>query len=102
MESGIHFEEKRDFIRVKMDSTVSITLQDAPGETHTARCIDLSGAGMQLETSKRLSAGSALRVSVRSPTADIPPLNAHGRVIWSKQKEGSSLYKCGIYLERME
>ena len=100
MEFTTRTKEKRDFIRVKIDSMVTFSYLDDPTPV-SARCMDLSGAGMQLETAKRLNPGDRLCVTIPSPADSLPPFRAHCRVIWTRQLDRTSAFRSGMYIERM-
>ncbi|CBL46963.1 Hypothetical protein HDN1F_33800 [gamma proteobacterium HdN1] len=74
------YEEKRNFIRMNVDTGITFTKMGGQ-ERHEARCRNLSGAGMLLETKKKLSAGERLRVNIPSDGPNFSPLNATVEVI---------------------
>ena len=74
------YEEKRDFIRMRVDTMVSFQRADSK-ERYEARCCNLSGAGMLLETDKKLNLGDRLRVTVPSEGPDFAPLDASVEVV---------------------
>ena len=70
-----NFDEKRNFIRMKVDTSITFTKIDGR-ERYEARCRNLSGAGMLLETEKKLVLGDRLRVTVPSEGPNFSPLDA--------------------------
>lgn len=55
------YSEKRDFIRMKINSPVAIAHN---GQDYLGVCKDLSGAGMLLETEHKFDIGSELEISI--------------------------------------
>lgn len=55
------YNEKRDFIRMKINSPVAITCK---GKSYLGVCKDLSGAGMLVETEDTFEIGAELDVSI--------------------------------------
>lgn len=74
------YDEKRNFIRMKVDTVVSFTRIDGK-ERYEGRCRNLSGAGMLLETDKKLSLGERLKVTVPSEGPNFAPLDAVVEVV---------------------
>lgn len=71
------YNEKRDFIRMKINSPVSISCD---GDTILAVCKDLSGAGMLVEAEKALTLGAELTVSIEQKGDTHLPFNATATV----------------------
>jgi len=71
------YEEKRNFIRMKMDSPLQLTLSD---KTIEGVCIDLSGTGMCIELKEPLKIGSQAVVHLPSQQSQISAFNAIVRV----------------------
>ncbi len=75
------YEEKRNFIRMKVDTLVSFIKIDGSKERYEGRCRNLSGAGMLIETDKKLSLGDRLKISIPSEGPDFSPLDANVEVV---------------------
>ena len=73
------FKEKRNFIRMKVDTPVVIKNSDGR-EIAGGRCLDLSGGGMLITTPSAIPVGSELEVCLSSPYGHNPMLRAHIRV----------------------
>lgn len=58
-----NYSEKRDFIRMKLDTPVTIRCQ---GRESLALCRDLSASGLLLEAQSDLAPGDRLQVSIPS------------------------------------
>ncbi|MFA7555508.1 MAG: PilZ domain-containing protein [Spongiibacteraceae bacterium] len=67
------YNEKRDFIRMKINTPVSVT---HAGVQYQATCKDLSGAGMLIETQHLFNLGDILDVSIASQLDSHLPFNA--------------------------
>ncbi len=74
------YAEKRNFIRMRVDTMVSFVKVSKP-ERYEGRCRNLSGAGMLLETDKKLSLGDRLTVTVPSEGPNFTPLDAIAEVV---------------------
>lgn len=73
-----NFDEKRDFIRMRVDGRAVIT---ASGNSHEAVCIDLSSKGMQLKTEAAVTLGEQVEVEIISQHSQLPSLKATAEVI---------------------
>ena len=73
------FKEKRNFIRMKVDTPIVIKIGDGD-EIVGGRCLDLSGGGMLISAPKAVPIGSEFEVSLSSPYGHNPMLRAHTRV----------------------
>ncbi len=73
------FEEKRNFIRMKVNTPAEITLE-GQGTVQSGVCNDLSSGGMLLTTDNQLPIDSELLITVRSRHGHSPTLKARCRV----------------------
>ena len=67
------YSEKRDFIRMQVNSPVVITYAD---RQYQGLCKDLSGAGMQVETEDSFDVGAQLEVTIQQKGDNHLPFNA--------------------------
>tara|TARA_R110000782_G_scaffold119318_2_gene210021 strand:+ start:396 stop:701 length:306 start_codon:yes stop_codon:yes gene_type:complete len=74
------YNEKRDFIRMKVEARAILVLQDS-GDRIEADCQDLSSQGVQLVMDQPLAEQSHLSVSIPSPTPGLLGLEAEGQVM---------------------
>jgi c-di-GMP-binding flagellar brake protein YcgR len=74
------WDEKRDFIRMKVDTEVTITVEES-SQKLTGYCRDLSGTGMLLEVREAVPEGKTCRTSLNSPSEAFPSLDATIKVI---------------------
>ena len=73
------FNEKRDFIRMKISAPLSAKLSHDEGVIE-GLCRDLSGGGMQVETKTQIPEGTDLVVEISSDHGHNPTLHAKARV----------------------
>lgn len=74
------YNEKRDFIRMKVEARATLTLHDG-GEKVDADCQDLSSQGVQLVIGRPLAENTHINVSIASPTPGLQGLEAEGQVM---------------------
>lgn len=73
------YSEKRNFIRMRVDSPVDIQLSDNATEL-TGQCSDLSGGGMSVEVDRALPVGTEMQIVLSSGHGHNPMLKARARV----------------------
>lgn len=73
------FSEKRDFIRMQIDSPVDMTLEH-DGDTLSGTCLNLSGGGMMIEVNRVIPVGTVVEVTVSSGHGHNPMLKANAVV----------------------
>ncbi|MEH6501173.1 MAG: PilZ domain-containing protein [Pseudoalteromonas distincta] len=95
-----NYNEKRDFIRMKVETEATLTLT-ASGEQVAVVCQDLSSQGVQLVLDKPLAEGTAVQLSIPSPTEHLQGLQAAGQVMRCIA-EDNGLYAVGIHFDRLE
>ena len=71
------FSEKRNFIRMKVNSEVSLQSQ---GKSCTGKCKDISGSGMRVETSEAFSVGEEVQVAINQKGENHLPFHAIAEV----------------------
>lgn len=64
--SSRDFTEKRTFIRMRVDTPVSLTMTNDEQASYEAVCKDLSGAGMLVQLDQQLPLGAELNVRIKS------------------------------------
>ena len=70
-----NYNEKRDFIRMKVDTPITITLTDTH-QTLTGTCIDLSGSGLLVALNTSLAVNQKAKAVVTSHHGHSPTLQA--------------------------
>ncbi|GAA6135302.1 hypothetical protein NBRC116188_20920 [Oceaniserpentilla sp. 4NH20-0058] len=71
------YDEKRDFIRMRVESPLTLTMDS---RTFECICVDLSGTGMCIETKEQLSIGDEANAFLPSYQNQFAPLNARIRI----------------------
>jgi len=71
------YSEKRDFIRMRVESPLTLTLGD---QTVQCLCIDLSGTGMCIESKEKMSVNDEAVVYLPSYQNKFDALNACIRI----------------------
>lgn len=71
--------EKRNFIRMKVDTPAEVTLEQKGGALQGI-CRDLSGGGMLIEVKEKLEIGLELNITLASHHANSPMLKARTQV----------------------
>lgn len=74
-----NYNEKRDFIRMKLGAPLEATLTLGSRQLRGV-CRDLSGGGMQVETHEALTQGTELEIEMASSHGHSPSLKAKVRV----------------------
>lgn len=78
--SGKPFDEKRDFIRMRIETPLEATLT-GDGGTYKGICRELSGGGMQLELDDELAQDSEWEINIASNHGHSPQLRAVVKVV---------------------
>lgn len=91
------YQEKRSFIRMKVDTPISVTIGD--GATLTGTCHNLSGGGMLISVPEILPLGAELEVAVTSHHGHNPMLVASTKVIRVLSQPDTVAKPCYIGLE---
>ncbi|MDX9874071.1 MAG: PilZ domain-containing protein [Spongiibacteraceae bacterium] len=71
------YEEKRSFIRMRIDTPVQVTHS---GQTFVARCKDLSGAGMLITCDRKLAINDLTEVCIEQEGPNRFPFRASATV----------------------
>ncbi len=94
------YEEKRGFIRMKVDTMVTFTRLEGK-DRYEGRCRNLSGAGMLLETEKKLEIGDRLRVTIPSEGPDFSPLDAVVEVVRVTPLPDLHFFRLGVVIKKI-
>lgn len=73
-------QEKRNFTRMRINTLVTFTAE-GKNEVHEARCKNISGAGMLLETDQQLTLGDKVHLTVPSEQSASNSLNVLAEVV---------------------
>jgi hypothetical protein len=93
-----NYEEKRDFIRMRVDADVRLIHE---GEQIQASCIDLSSSGMQVEVPRQFDVGHILSVEIQSDHTALKGLKARTQVVWVMEEEEGT-QRLGLRILAME
>lgn len=91
------YEEKRDYIRMRVDADVSLI---HAGQIIPAVCIDLSSSGMQVEAPRSFAVGDKLSVRIDSDHPALTGLEADTEVVWVTNQDGGG-QKLGLSILSM-
>ncbi|MDR2307089.1 MAG: PilZ domain-containing protein [Paucimonas sp.] len=83
----VNYSEKRDFIRMRIDTEVSLL---HAGQVISATCIDLSSSGMQIEAPQRFKVGDQIDVRIDSEHPALKDLQASTEVVWIADQPGGA------------
>ncbi len=98
MTSRREYEEKRNFIRMKVEAPVHITLTEG-NRTLQGVCRNLSGAGMLAEVTEQLSLGSVVLVHI--PPADNKTVSFRAEGVVARVDELEQGYMLGININQV-
>lgn len=94
-----NFDEKRDFIRMQINS--AITLNHA-GVEYQGICKDLSSTGMHIETDHEFEIGTELKIAIAPRNDTTPPFNAIVEVLRSDNSDsGTNTRILGVSIKKM-
>src|SRR5690606_3958665 len=72
------YNEKRNFIRMKINTPIQIMVGE---ETFVARCKDLSGSGVLIQSDRSRALGSTVQRLIEADSDKHLPFNATGEVV---------------------
>ena len=89
------YNEKRDFIRMKISAPLSAKLSHDAGVIE-GTCRDLSGGGMQVDTATEIAQGTELVVEISSGHGHSPTLHAKAKVARCIADSATNGYSLGL------
>lgn len=89
-----NYAEKRDFIRMKVDTEITLT-DDKSGRQYQGICRDLSGTGMSIEVDQYFAPECELNTSLPSNNEAFPSFDTTVRVIRCSDI-GNEKYELGV------
>lgn len=97
-----NYEEKRDFIRMKIDTPADIIVSKDGQKIHGI-CRDLSGGGMQIELPVELTIDTLIEVSIRSSHGHKPMLHAQAKVnrVTAAPNQQLNTYLIGLQITKV-
>jgi|KBSSwiStaDraftv2_1062776.scaffolds.fasta_scaffold02966_19 hypothetical protein len=72
------YSEKRSYIRMKINTPIQI---EAGGDRFVARCKDLSGSGVLIQTDRALALGTTVEIYIDQDGEKLLPFKATGEVV---------------------
>lgn len=96
-----NYEEKRGFIRMKVETPVTIRCASL-GTELTGICRDLSGGGLLVELDATLPLATEVEICIQSQHGHNPMLTARAKVSRVYSRPGSETKPCMLGLEITE
>lgn len=93
------YKEKRDFIRMKIDAEVTLTI-DSHGKQIAGKCKDLSGSGLSVDTSEALETGIHVQVTLPSRNPAFSAFESEATVTRCERRDDGS-FGIGLELQRV-
>ncbi len=93
--------EKRSFIRLKIDTMVTFTITGGSSERYQGRCKNISGAGLLIETEKKLKVGTRISVTVPSENSEFSNLNTTAEVIRCNALRDQHKFEIGLVIKQV-
>jgi len=99
--SDHNYDEKRDFVRMNIDTQITYTVKNSDGQSHQGSSGDLSATGLYMTTDFALSEGDAIDI-IMSPNGDrLPPFTAEGQVIRiTRDDDNDDLFHVSVTLTK--
>lgn len=79
--TGHNYDEKRDFVRMNIETQITYTIKNSDGESHHGVSGDLSATGLYMETDFALSEGDEIEIIMNPNGERLPPFIAEGTVL---------------------
>ena len=92
------YDEKRDYIRMKLDTPIQVKLDT--GNYIEGMCLDLSVNGMQFELDRAIQTGECIEAYIRSGMGKVPDLFSKATVVRTTRID-SDRYLHGVQIESM-
>lgn len=86
--TGNYYEEKRNFVRMQIDTQVTYTLNGNADVTYHGKSMDLSATGLLMITDHQLTVGDKIEIVMNPSGERLPPFIAQGSVIRSEPSQG--------------
>ena len=93
-------QEKRHFTRMRINTLVTFTVEGKNG-SYEARCKNISGAGMLLETDQSLELGSKIHLTIPSEQSTSNNLNVLTEVVRAKPLANNK-FELGIVVKEFK
>lgn len=91
-------EEKRDFVRMSIDTIVSFKITGAGNEQHQGITRNLSASGLQMTTDATLDIGDEIELVMNHGNAKLPPFLATGKVVRREASDNGDILHVSLSL----
>lgn len=95
-----NYDEKRDYIRVEVDTEIRFREQDAE-QDEAGRMVNLSGRGMLFIAEFGLPVNTMLEVMIQPENNLTPPLHANVKVVRMEKNRKGEGYHIGAVIQEM-
>lgn len=92
------YDEKRDHIRMKLDTPIQVKLDT--GNYIEGTCLDLSVNGMQLELDQAIDTGECIEACIRTGMSKVPDLFSKATIVRTTRIDANR-YLHGVHIESM-
>lgn len=89
------YSEKRDFIRMEVETTIELSYPEGEGNRFEGLCTDLSASGMSVVVDAAVPEGTELQTYLPSGKSDFPPFETLATVLRCAQLEDGR-YQLGL------
>lgn len=97
--AGNDYEEKRDFVRMRIDTQITYSLNGNSEVTHQGNSMDLSAKGLYMVTDFQPAIGDTIDIVMNPSSERLPPFVAEGKVIRSEPNEDkANLFNVSVEL----
>lgn len=86
--SDHNYDEKRDFVRMNIETQITYTVKNSAGQPHHGKSGDLSATGLYMHTDFELSEGDEISLVMNPSGERLPPFTADGKVLRVTLDEG--------------
>jgi hypothetical protein len=76
-----NFEEKRDFVRMRLDTLVTFTIKGESSQEYHGTSHNLSATGLYMTTQQAPAIGTEIELVINSSNQLLPPFAAEGQVV---------------------
>lgn len=98
-----NYEEKRSFVRMRIDTMVAFTIKGKSDQTYHGTSQNLSASGLYMTTEKSLEVGDEVELIMNSNSQRLPPFVAEGKVVRCITDDAeAALYNVSIKLSNTQ
>jgi len=94
-------QERRRFVRFKLDEEVFVTEQKEPSKKLNARVKDISAMGLSFESDREFEKGDVLVVEF-SVFSEDEPIQLRVEVVWSNELKEGGKFRTGLKILGIE